>query len=526
MAGTIGSFLFAADYTISDYQKQQAWPILEQYNFRCQPPWNGADLEKKWRDAGEKVKSKDRTRSEKRHKQLKVKTTENGIVKTECGKTEFLGFLPDFAVGFPRQLTWYSIDNGGIQAFAVESFFICQLGQTMPIVPEQYMRQFFLQPPFPKNWRRTLYRKLGRWGSIDSFRSPEHFNECAHCQSGIEKHSHIQLTTFAHIYLRYLDLYDVTAEQRYMHVENAQIREEVENILKKYNSSKVNNARQSCFKKGILRNIYYPLLLLGFPAGFLLSLIRVACGITLELTRDSENSYQPMLIKNAKVPTVSNRQVETCPLLDPDQIYHVFGGNGRRRGCGYQLFGRNNRGWWVKLGFNDRIVDVRESRHKRKIADRLFNYELPRIEEQLQVIPVMRINNEWYSLSQVRSFLASGFGFDKICNAIFQFFVPEDWTQIWRQKLTDLLGYRSIPTTSSQINRPANSGFSDWDKAKLVEKLRACELGYAKLAGELSILAGKVVSKKRIQRHICGESNNVEFWNLLASYFSANSVEI
>ena len=47
-----------------------------------------------------------------------------------------------------------------------------------------------------------------------------------------------------------------------------------------------------------------------------------------------------------------------CPLLEPDESYVVFGGNGRLWGRGYKIHGRTGKGWLHRAGYSDEAIQA------------------------------------------------------------------------------------------------------------------------------------------------------------------------
>ena len=499
---------------------REAKYVLEQsFNPRCEPPWTKRELEHKLKDAFEKCGSE--TSPDEPKSQV--------VVNERDGKsTNFFGYVPDFALidmdflpGFPM------FGRKPLQQPTLEWFALMQFKKPKVILPQEFVRQLYFPAPIQQNWRPRLEEKIPKhWTPLDNYKTRKNFDSCAFCHNGISPHTHFEIQIGATKSLqKFLAILDndgkeIFADQR------APVYEGLDKAILSFVRRKgsffsFRGERKKLFteycKQGKFRLVYLPTLLLGSVAGLHRHEIRALLGITNELSGTKE---EPLTISKASVPDIRSSKKSRkmfCPLLDPTQDYVVFGGNRRNGfGTGYKLFGRTDQGLVRRMGFWDsyKIVGYRQKPFRMSVARFIFESLVPMLpgELQLTVAAFHPGRNEWKGLYELQQACRSEAGFNWINQSTIRFFAPTDWCYQWRSYLSKQLGYNWIPATSSECTQASNPNFVTSSELLMLAKSQGWNRG--ELAHHLSRIAGHEISKKKIQRHLSGESKTPEFWRL------------
>lgn len=503
-----------------DLNDGEAAHVLERYNDRCQPPWSDSELQHKWSEA----------------KAVKMQSSERATSSICNNGTDFFGFVPDFALGAGQQLLAALNSSDRPTSGILAAFALTQFKFLKAHVPLEFVRQFFLSPPFGRNWCRDLSLKLLS-GNARFKINQTSSGTCVFCAEGFRKHSHCQYDQRNHGDFQDLiavekggELYAAPAPMRFSNKPVKQtprvaVKEMHLNDLlqqpgayRAFNDPRFSNKQKPYFKNGKIRLVYWPMLLLGRVAGLADDEIRAVHGITNELTRDRsvQGRSQPQLvIRDAKVGVGRINIAKTCPLLDPSSEHAIFGGNGRYSGLGYRPIGRTNKGWLSRLVKPPHGDTKRERMAQLKY---LFADLLPRLNDRLGIIAVAHHSgeNEWRGLDALGQLSCTESGFDWLQTVSLRFYAPVDWTDRWRKYLCDQLGYATIPKSSSEVIRAKSLPQNRLDR--LVGFLKSNQLSQAQFARDLGNHFGTKISTKRVQRHLSSERDTKDFWGLVSIY--------
>ena len=484
--------------------------IERDFNPRCEPPWSPQELDHKLDDAWEKVNNASGT----------VATVKQ-VPRSQACNFEF-GFVPDwayFCTAIKDQFKMYGSSNS--RTLLLEHFCLMQFKQPCPVVPQEYVRQFFAKYQVQQNWRSRLPGKIGRnWKILDSYRAKKTYSNCTFCSQGFPPHTHFSFSAETpNSLLPLLTIKDLDGKPFF--TTQSKAGGSLESVGRSYleqkgsflcfsseNRKLVNQLRKS----GKIRKAYWPMLLLGWEAGLTRQQIRALLGITWEQTRNSDK--QTLIISEGIVPIIGKTQGR-CPLLEKSQDYVVFGGNRKdHRGEGYSLYGRTQQGWMKRFGFTeayDRKGDCWRQDTK-SILDVLST--LP-AELGLIVGAYKKSENKWKGLGDLIKMYRSEAGFRWIENSTIRFYAPTDWCDQWRDYLSKQLGYTRIPCCSAECSSHARHD------AVSQEELRsfiASEgLSLTQLAQQLTSVGGEV-SYKKIQRYMAGTTQTSELRKLLSDF--------
>ena len=498
-------------------RKEARIVIDNAFNPRCKPPWSTQELAHKLDDAFARA---NQTASN-------TDSTQAKLIGTKNGGVDFFGFVPEFANCQMSLLDKMQMcgDNNFL-APVLEHYALMQFRRTNALLPPEFVRQFFLPSPRQANWRAKLAKEIpADWQALDTYRNPKVFEKrCTFCRAGYERHTHFNFhPRVSEDLKKFLTCRNSRGEKVFVRKELLQSADEVRAIVRRRDSFLCfNQQNQKHYRKlinaGSIRKVYLPTLLLGGVAGLSRQEIRALLGVTSELTR---GDGQPLRIINAAVPDVrrsTSSKTAYCPLLDKDEAYVVFGGNRRNgKGMGYDLFGRTGKGWVRRLGRADAYKDGDKNKKafRMSVAQFIFGDVFKGMlteELELVVAAYHPAKNEWKGLADLQRACRSEHGFDWINQSTIRFFAPYDWCYRWRAFLSRRLGYKWIPATSSE--QASSTNFKLATPSDVTRFISDRGWNRDQLARELSKLAGHLISKKKIQRHLSGESQTSEFWRL------------
>lgn len=126
---------------------------------------------------------------------------------------------------------------------------------------------------------------------------------------------------------------------------------------------------------------------------------RILGALIRETTRQ-HNPKGPHKIHEGRVTGLRPTREVICPSLNPAETYTVFGGNGRRRGCGYRIVGQRRTGWLDRSGYD--CSSVTKTALKSQVRDWLEG--LVALQDTLPIIPagLHPRTGQWYDLGAMR----------------------------------------------------------------------------------------------------------------------------
>lgn len=496
--------------------------LLAEFNDRCEPPWSDREIEHKLDDAIEKVTGK----KDPLH-------TVAALEPVRAGAT-FFGFIPDWAdfCYDTRQYLFNPTEGRNSQEMLIQHFALMQFKYRTQQVPQEFVRQFYYKQPLEQNWRARLPQKINSsdWRAVDDFRSPRIYDKCIFCSSGYESHTHFQIASV--IPKALLQLFAVRLQNGKLSCA-AEIRQQQQRndavappVVHKHKDSflYLSGSHQELYKKlkkeGVIRKAYWPTLLLGRAAGLSADAIRALFGITNELTRSKRRS---LIVSDRSVPLVRKLK-GICPILDTGTDYVIFGGNRRNGvGQGYTLFGRTGNGWNDRLLLPGKALQKNEAplnQRQKTVAEFVFGKlfaELIPPEFGLKVAAYHSGKREWKGLADLQRACRSKPGLNWIDKSTIRIFAPVDWTYRWRDYLSKTLGYSWIPSTSTELAPQSHAELISTPE-QLSNYILETGCNRDELADELSLLAGYSISKKKIQRHLSGETQTPKFDSLISEF--------
>jgi hypothetical protein len=228
-----------------------------------------------------------------------------------------------------------------------------------------------------------------------------------------------------------------------------------------------------------------------------------------ELTRSKGNA---LVVQDARVACAGHgRYLIRCPLLDPDEHYVVFGGNGRRPGKGYLLIGRNGKGWLYKVGYAAALID-------RGPDARQFFQDLSGLADDLGLVVAgyHRKNREWRGLAELAQSMRSDSGRRWLTKCTMRIFAPADWLVRWRHFFSKKLGFRWIPASDGDPG-PTDDRDSEMPVEDKITTASELSRWLRKVGWSQQELADKMrCSRRRVSCHVNGKSDTAAFFNELA----------
>lgn len=496
-------FLNAACRMVDDFalSREQAIPLLEEYNKRCVPPFESRGFEDKIRSALAKVALRGGPSGSALFKKEKIEQPE--LKKTE---SRFLGFIPDFGLQHkPNVLR--AIDSKGTtsQNWLVHWLF-WKIFRSPIQVPDIILRQLHWGRNYDRNWKNRLFNFEKKRGNVPTVTQECLRNNCI-LYGANKKHEH----------------YVYNVDKKSFLFQNFN-RTPFENF-RDYNFDVFNpefkTKREEFQKKGELFYVYWPALILGSSrkVGWSWSQQRLVVGLVFELTRTARRLGADIVgevIRGAKVHNSKKltQNKVNCPLLHPDKEYVVFGGNGNRAGLGYRLAGKTGNGWVFRAGFLD-APEVGLS--KRREYLKTFLETLESLKDDLGLVPAALGHGEWKSMDQLMDATRSENGMKWLEECTLRVFAPADWRLRWRQFFSDKLGFDWIPSNPNDLKpgteetKPRNPE-AITTANQVMKWMKANGITQSQLALEISSIGGAKCSVRRIQRHLSGKSNTSSFY--------------
>jgi hypothetical protein len=444
--------------------KEEAWPILQEYNARCEPPWTEAELRHKLDDAD----AKPGPRGRRLDSGLSPPTTRAaGAAAERAAGGPYLGVVPDFLwvderVVRPRheKMRGPSRSTSGLRWLIHHAVMARRCNRV--VVPDVLMAQaVWGAARRPDGWRRRINRQLLRWRSgnrpllLDAAHA-EKVRQERGCPPECPLHDGPARVRHGHYVLRVnpgllgvldqfgasidgLRRYDFDPDFRKMPREPGADGKQ----LKKLRAD-----RKAAWKRCV--RVYFPAWLFGHArrVGLTSRRLQALHGVLRELTRPPRNmrSGRPdgaAVVLGAMVPDALGAQAIRCDLLDPRQEYVAFGGNGRvRRGKGYRIVGARGRGWLARCGY-----PPGEGADQTWASVRRFLADLAVLAETfgLAAAGLDPHSGRWRPLSELVGLTDSGSGRAWLHACHLRVYAPADYLAVWRGYFASKLGFSSIP---------------------------------------------------------------------------------
>lgn len=487
-------FLNAACRLVDDFalSREQAQPLLEEYNQRCLPPFNQNDFDRKLDAAILKVAERGGPSGELLADDVQTPTT----------KTTFVGYVPDFGLT-DQQVVMMPNTAKLFNGFWIQYWQLWQHLRSDALVPDTMLRQLHYGANYDQNWKKRITTKTAL--------KPINTANCtaATCMlHGSEtKHGHYRGSLKTHWVLDTFCLEELKQPGR-------------TRIFDVYGEAHAERFRK-LRDQGKLTNVYWPALVLGSSrkVGWTWQQQRMLVGIVQELTRVKRrrgDDFTPGVIHDALVPTSGNAaHLTACPVLDPSRQYVVFAGNKSRHGRGYQLVGRKGKGWIYKTGYLNALTMPLNERHD---AIRSFLLDLQSLAADLGLVPAAICQGEWKNLNELLDCLKTGYGRDWLDGCTLRIYTSIDWRIRWRQFFSDKLGFEWIPAASDD---PANQNplNADGKRSRITTATQLEQLldenrwTHEQLANAIADVTGKPCSRTRVQRHLYGTRNTKGFFD-------------
>ncbi len=236
-------------------------------------------------------------------------------------------------------------------------------------------------------------------------------------------------------------------------------------------------------KTGNLASVYLPARL-GEPDAcrqFRPQQHRLLQAIVREKTRRArrrrEHFSQAELIVGNRVSDAAGRRPVVCPRRDPTGRFVTFGGNRKRRGCGYLL--TSEFGWLRRAGYEH--DEAREFLGDAlALADRLG----------LIVVGLRQFHGRvrWLTLAELKAIVRQHNGYRRLEKVHVRFYVPEDYEQTW----SSAFGWDTRPET-----RDIPAGHSVAELAAVLQRSNTTQKSLAAGIDMDASQLGKIMSGKR-----------------------------
>lgn len=419
---------------------EEALPLMQEWNRECQPPWSDAELRHKLEDAGNR-------RGERGYLLNSRSSSIMGSITAGAIAPTFPIAVPDFLL-VDSSLALYPIrppghrGRPGILGVAVCVWLMHLLAQTQRrrpvLIPDVLVRDaIWGASGWPTHWRRKISRNFFR--PIDAEGETSTCNGLCPLFGSGRRHRHYQPKQdldLGCLEVYGSDLGDGTRQYDF-HPNMRELPEDMGNRIKE--------GRRS----GRIFSLYFPLLLFGRSPRVALSGMQylLLLGVVRELTRIRRRSVRPdhaAIFANGMLLDSFGTELIPCPILDANQSYVCFGGNGKpaHAGRGYGLIGRSSCGWLSRAGYTPEMIE-----HDRWGCVRRFLSDIAALADQFGLVTVARHAraDEWHDLGNIQSMTCSQSGRAKLEQVRIRFLTSADYLARWRHYFANRLGYSRIP---------------------------------------------------------------------------------
>lgn len=505
-------FLNAACRMVDDFAlgREEAKTLLDEYNTRCVPPFNERELADKLDSALAKVAARGGPSGSK---------TGSIIAVSPSSGPRFLGYVPDFEL---VHTGWVMVSRDTPISLAdmIYRFSLWNRLHACALIPDVLLRQLVWGARYDKNWRARLGKKAKILGCVKPLKnnklcSPE---TCMLYGTGTVHRHYV-----ANFKTPILDSFRAKNDVNHIHGDRFLLYADEHKEL-----------REQLQSKGLLFNLYWPAFILGGSPkiGWTWSQQLLVAGMVRELSRVEAKSGKTItgaLVKGGMVAgTTAASSPERCPILDQNQDYVVFGGNGKRKGRGYQIIGRTDKGWLHRSGYKlpEKDPSARETSEKRRRElMKTFLTDLAFLSNELGLVPVGLLNGVWRNIGQLMDYLKTGNGQDWLEACTLRIYAPADWQTRWREYFSDKLGFGWIPVCPESCTLTAEPGdASRFDSAHAIRKwLSDMNWSQKYLAERITAVTGCKCSLRRVERNLSDKGPSPNFQKDVLSVQAHNS---
>jgi hypothetical protein len=362
-----------ACYLVRDFDlsPDQALPLMQEYNLRCQPPWSAEELRHKLAEADKQNDPRGRLLVAAERKGRSSAAKERDCSDSPQQSEPFLGDIPDFILAdwakvkpHPRQR-----QRGRCQLSSGLNWLVHRLvihkKQSGVIVPDLLVAQIVwggIQSTWPRNWRRQVAAWIGF--KPNSVIADKKCPDTCPSRDADARHEHFRLVVngadkAGNVNLAFLGVLEHCCES-----ENDGVRKYNWEGPEFENDQRTQMAKE-CIeddrRSGRRSAVYLPVLVFGPSplSGLTHEQRNVLITLTHEITRQN-TSQRPdkarLFVGGECVQIDTTVRLSLPPALAKNEKYVGFNGNGayRRkwlRGRGYHLVGRNKGGWLQKAGY-------------------------------------------------------------------------------------------------------------------------------------------------------------------------------
>ena len=487
------------DFALS---REQALPLLQEYNRRCKPPFNDYELDDKLDSALAKVAERNGPPGSK-----------IGSLTPELAPSgpRFVGYVPDFG-HVTTNYVFFNNEKSGPFGGMLAIFILWNRLDPYPLIPDVLLRQLVWGATYDKNWKARLPKKKKLLGGV----KPIEDNKVCSAERCMLHGTGIFHRHYSASWNTYPILSSFLPKNNVKYIQGDRF---------KLYSDEFKVLREDLQRRGILFSVYWPAFILGGSpkVGWTWSQQLLVMGMVRELTRTKAKRGEGItgeIVKGGLVAMTSTpmaSKLVSCPLLNFNSEYVVFAGNGRRKGQGYRIIGQTDKGWLHRSGYNLPAKDpLGDSNKKRLECMKLFLTDLAFLSQELDLVPVGILKGEWKNIGQMMDFSLSGSGQDWLEACTLRIFTPADWRKRWRQYFSNKLGFAWIPETHEDSGAVAPNGalrklggtISAYEVRCFLKKLGWTQ---RQLAEEIIKISGRSCSLRRVERNLSNNGPSADF---------------
>ncbi|WP_230775852.1 helix-turn-helix domain-containing protein [Roseiconus lacunae] len=565
-----------------DLTVAQAMPIMLEFNERCRPRWEEAELRRKLLLADESISRENRGS---KLSQAVVNDDVDANVVAKRGKV-FLIPIPDFipipAVIAHRQLPQEHIERRrGRPAKPWRSLFfwivfwqIYEQSNLCPTIPDALVKYIFFGADGRNGWRRAI-RDWGLSHKTVEEENAERRNTAAEqlkalipaLESLVRQQERVQSRDLNG---EELELVEQAEQSVRSHAETQQLLNASACTADCPLHGKLIKHQHYNFNESFLYDLYQPLLedaggctvdfdkrdddgkplleklcreqcfthvyilprLLGAGRCMSARQARMLSSIVFETTRRPGHRWQSRRGRNVSAHVdgglVRGRRGKgkiRCDYLDPQKRYVQFNGNVKgSHGSGYHIAGnpspskQGNGGWLARVGYG--IGDDRSDRALRPLVKK-FIADVRDIRSDFELVAVgLAENNTWFSVDEMYRLAHNGSDeeFRLLRRLVLRFYTPDDFLVRWRRIFCEKLGFAYIG--GGEWNQPAHA-------TNQVAELNDSTSMIAERLKQLGITRKQLASAigwhpSRVSRQLTGKSKPSKEFIRLAKDFLAD----